>query len=165
MCQILFAYTRFDTRFFCVDATAITFRGAPPEDELSDLVWMELQEARNLDLPPHRFRVRAAHRVDHCRFAIERNENVAAQRVPFPVAGEPGHAGTEAPVAGAARDHHGIEPVLAQVEGVAEVRVTGGDMREVRVDVDLDTGRVTVHGEADDAAVRAAIEEAGYAAR
>ena len=32
------------------------------------------------------------------------------------------------------------------------------------VDVDLDTGRVVVHGQADDAAVRAAIEEAGYAA-
>jgi 8-oxo-dGTP pyrophosphatase MutT (NUDIX family) len=43
---------RFDTRFFCVDASAIAFRGQPPEDELSDLVWMELQEARNLDLPP-----------------------------------------------------------------------------------------------------------------
>jgi 8-oxo-dGTP pyrophosphatase MutT (NUDIX family) len=43
---------RFDTRFFCVDTSAIAFRGEPPEDELSDLVWMELQEARNLDLPP-----------------------------------------------------------------------------------------------------------------
>ena len=43
---------RFDTRFFCVDARAITFRGPPPEDELSDLVWMDLTEARGLDLPP-----------------------------------------------------------------------------------------------------------------
>lgn len=43
---------RFDTRFFCVDAAAIAFRGAPPEDELSDLVWMPLEEARQLDLPP-----------------------------------------------------------------------------------------------------------------
>ena len=43
---------RFDTRFFCVSAEAIAFRGPPPEDELSDLVWMELQEARSLDLPP-----------------------------------------------------------------------------------------------------------------
>ena len=32
------------------------------------------------------------------------------------------------------------------------------------VDVDLATGQVVVHGEADDAAVRAAIEEAGYVA-
>ena len=32
------------------------------------------------------------------------------------------------------------------------------------VDVDLATGRVEVHGDADDGAVRAAIEEAGYAA-
>ena len=32
------------------------------------------------------------------------------------------------------------------------------------VHVDLASGRVEVHGDADDAAVRAAIEEAGYAA-
>lgn len=43
---------RFDTRFFCVEATAIAFRGTPPEDELSDLVWMAIEEARSLDLPP-----------------------------------------------------------------------------------------------------------------
>ncbi len=43
---------RFDTRFFCVDAKAIAFRGPPPEEELSDLVWMALEEARGLDLPP-----------------------------------------------------------------------------------------------------------------
>ena len=43
---------RFDTRFFCAEATAITFRGTPPEDELSDLVWMAIEEARSLDLPP-----------------------------------------------------------------------------------------------------------------
>ena len=43
---------RFDTRFFCVDAAAITHRGPPPEDELSDHVWMALEEARGLDLPP-----------------------------------------------------------------------------------------------------------------
>ncbi len=30
------------------------------------------------------------------------------------------------------------------------------------VDIDLETKLVTVHGEADDAAVRAAIDEAGY---
>jgi 8-oxo-dGTP pyrophosphatase MutT (NUDIX family) len=43
---------RFDTRFFCVEAAAIAFRGTPPEDELSDLVWMAIEEARSLDLPP-----------------------------------------------------------------------------------------------------------------
>ena len=43
---------RFDTRFFCVDAAAIAHRGTPPEDELSDLVWIALEEARGLDLPP-----------------------------------------------------------------------------------------------------------------
>lgn len=43
---------RFDTRFFCADASMIVFRGPPPEDELSDLVWMGIEEARSLDLPP-----------------------------------------------------------------------------------------------------------------
>ena len=43
---------RFDTRFFCADASAIAFRGDPLEDELSDLVWMGIEEARSLDLPP-----------------------------------------------------------------------------------------------------------------
>jgi 8-oxo-dGTP pyrophosphatase MutT (NUDIX family) len=43
---------RFDTRFFCAEATAIAFQGPPPEDELSDLVWMAIEEARSLDLPP-----------------------------------------------------------------------------------------------------------------
>lgn len=43
---------RFDTRFFCAEASVIAFRGAPPEDELSDLVWMAIEEARSLDLPP-----------------------------------------------------------------------------------------------------------------
>jgi 8-oxo-dGTP pyrophosphatase MutT (NUDIX family) len=43
---------RFDTRFFCVDARCIAFRGQPPQDELSDLVWMDLTQARGLDLPP-----------------------------------------------------------------------------------------------------------------
>lgn len=42
---------RFDTRFFCADASAIAHRGKPPEDELSDLVWMPLEDARQLDLP------------------------------------------------------------------------------------------------------------------
>lgn len=43
---------RFDTRFFCVAAEAIAFRGEPPEQELSDLVWMSIEDARSLDLPP-----------------------------------------------------------------------------------------------------------------
>ena len=34
-----------------------------------------------------------------------------------------------------------VEPALAQVEGVAQVRITGGDMREIRVDVDLDKAK------------------------
>lgn len=43
---------RFDTRFFCAEASAIVHRGSPPDDELSDLVWMSIEEARSLDLPP-----------------------------------------------------------------------------------------------------------------
>jgi 8-oxo-dGTP pyrophosphatase MutT (NUDIX family) len=43
---------RFDTRFFCVEAEAITHRTTAPEEELSGLVWMTLEEARTLDLPP-----------------------------------------------------------------------------------------------------------------
>ncbi|MEZ5818287.1 MAG: NUDIX hydrolase [Hyphomicrobiaceae bacterium] len=43
---------RFDTRFFCAEATAIAFRGDAPHDELSDLVWMTIEDARSLDLPP-----------------------------------------------------------------------------------------------------------------
>jgi hydrophobe/amphiphile efflux-1 (HAE1) family protein len=34
-----------------------------------------------------------------------------------------------------------LEPTLAQLEGVAQVRVVGGDVREVRVDVDLDRAK------------------------
>jgi hydrophobic/amphiphilic exporter-1 (mainly G- bacteria), HAE1 family len=34
-----------------------------------------------------------------------------------------------------------LEPQLAQVNGVAEVRVTGGDVREIRVDVDLNKAK------------------------
>ena len=34
-----------------------------------------------------------------------------------------------------------IEPALAQIEGVAEVRVTGGDTREIRVEIDLDKAK------------------------
>jgi copper chaperone CopZ len=51
---------------------------------------------------------------------------------------------------------HCVQAVRTEVAAVAGV--TG-------VDVDLDTKEVVVHGEAvDDAAVRAAIEEAGYEA-
>jgi HAE1 family hydrophobic/amphiphilic exporter-1 len=34
-----------------------------------------------------------------------------------------------------------LEPALAQIEGVAQVKVVGGDAREVRVDVDLDKAK------------------------
>lgn len=50
---------------------------------------------------------------------------------------------------------HCERAVKEEVGGVAGVE---------SVDVDLGTGQVTVHGDVDDAAVRAAIAEAGYAA-
>ncbi|MBN1205522.1 MAG: efflux RND transporter permease subunit [Myxococcaceae bacterium] len=34
-----------------------------------------------------------------------------------------------------------VKPTLAQLEGAAEVRVTGGDVREIQVDIDLDKAR------------------------
>ncbi len=34
-----------------------------------------------------------------------------------------------------------VEPALAQLEGVAEIRVTGGDVREIRVDVDTNRAK------------------------
>jgi 8-oxo-dGTP pyrophosphatase MutT (NUDIX family) len=43
---------RFDTRFFCVEASAITKTTDHNDGELSGLVWMTLAEARDLDLPP-----------------------------------------------------------------------------------------------------------------
>src|SRR5256885_15113987 len=34
-----------------------------------------------------------------------------------------------------------LQPALQQLEGVAEVRVTGGDVREIQIDVDLDKAK------------------------
>jgi 8-oxo-dGTP pyrophosphatase MutT (NUDIX family) len=46
---------RFDTRFFAIDRAAIAFE-APgfvgPDKELVELAWVEVEEARRLDLPP-----------------------------------------------------------------------------------------------------------------
>jgi 8-oxo-dGTP pyrophosphatase MutT (NUDIX family) len=42
---------RYDTRFFCMDATAIAHRTDVTDGELSGLHWMTVEEARNLDLP------------------------------------------------------------------------------------------------------------------
>ena len=43
---------RFDTRFFCVEASAIAKNTDHTDGELSGLVWMTLDESRELDLPP-----------------------------------------------------------------------------------------------------------------
>jgi 8-oxo-dGTP pyrophosphatase MutT (NUDIX family) len=42
---------RFDTRFFCMDATAISERLGHNDGELSGLDWLTLDAARELDLP------------------------------------------------------------------------------------------------------------------
>jgi 8-oxo-dGTP pyrophosphatase MutT (NUDIX family) len=42
---------RYDTRFFCVNASAIAHRTEINDGELSGLHWLSLDEARSLDLP------------------------------------------------------------------------------------------------------------------
>jgi 8-oxo-dGTP pyrophosphatase MutT (NUDIX family) len=42
---------RFDTRFFCIDASAIVDRIGHNDGELSGLDWLTIEEARSLDLP------------------------------------------------------------------------------------------------------------------
>ena len=42
---------RFDTRFFCVDASAICLTSDERDDELSDVQWLTLEETGALDLP------------------------------------------------------------------------------------------------------------------
>ena len=42
---------RYDTRFFIVNATHIAKTVQPPDDELRDLDWFTIEEARRLDLP------------------------------------------------------------------------------------------------------------------
>jgi 8-oxo-dGTP pyrophosphatase MutT (NUDIX family) len=42
---------RYDTRFFCVPADAITHKVAVADGELSDLEWHSIAQARNLQLP------------------------------------------------------------------------------------------------------------------
>lgn len=41
---------RYDTRFFCVDATHISSQVTPPHTELSDVNWYTLEELERLDL-------------------------------------------------------------------------------------------------------------------
>lgn len=45
------ALRRFNTRFFAVWRRAVLIEAEPPSDELEDLVWPTLAEARKLDLP------------------------------------------------------------------------------------------------------------------
>lgn len=42
---------RYDTRFFCVNATHIALKTAPQDNELLDQKWVSLAETRLLDLP------------------------------------------------------------------------------------------------------------------
>jgi 8-oxo-dGTP pyrophosphatase MutT (NUDIX family) len=46
---------RFDTRFFAIDREAIALEDpgfVGPDKELVELAWVEVEEARQLDLPP-----------------------------------------------------------------------------------------------------------------
>lgn len=43
---------RYDTRFFCIPATAISLQDGTSDGELSDLGWYAFKEAIELDLPP-----------------------------------------------------------------------------------------------------------------
>jgi 8-oxo-dGTP pyrophosphatase MutT (NUDIX family) len=58
---------RFDTRFFCVDATEIAHREAVADGELSGLHWMTFDEARALDVP-HITRVVLEDLTDRMRY-------------------------------------------------------------------------------------------------
>ena len=42
---------RYDTRFFCTDASAISHRSDTSDGDLSGLHWLTLEDARDLDLP------------------------------------------------------------------------------------------------------------------
>ena len=79
---------------------------------------------RHVDAAAHGFRVRAAHGVDHGRLAFERDQHVAAQRVPFPMAGQPQHAAAKTPVARAAGNDDGVELVRAHFR--AQRRIAAG---------------------------------------
>ena len=67
------------------------------------------------DLAPHRLGMGAAHRIDQRRLALERHDDVAGERVPLPMAGQPQHAAAEAPVAGAARHDRDVELDVAHL--------------------------------------------------
>lgn len=58
---------RYDTRFFCVEASAIAHRSELNDGELSGLHWMTLDEARALDVP-HITRVILEDLTDRLRF-------------------------------------------------------------------------------------------------
>ena len=102
---------------------------------------------RDLDVAAHGFRVRAAHRIDHGRLAIERHQHVAAQRMPLPMAGQPGHAGAEAPVARPARHDHGVELVLAHLGAQRVVAALVFARRELLPDAVAVVRRVAHVGE------------------
>ena len=42
---------RFDTRFFCIDASAVCLRTEERDDELSSLHWLTIEETKDFDLP------------------------------------------------------------------------------------------------------------------
>ena len=102
---------------------------------------------RDRDLSSHRLRMGATHRIDERRFAIEWNDDIAAERVPFPMAGEPEHAAAKTPVAGAARHDDDVELVFAHLgaqRSIAALVFLSGKLLVDRVPI---VGRIAHIGE------------------
>jgi hypothetical protein len=69
----------------------------------------------DFDVTAYGFRMRPAHRVNQSRLARHRYDHIAGKCVPFPVPGEPQHAGAKAPMAWTAGNNECIELVLAHL--------------------------------------------------
>jgi len=73
---------RFDTRFFAVwrDAVAMEAPGGPPTDELEEQVWLPIEDAKGLEIPPI---TRTILTELEKRLAIDPELAPGAQPVPF----------------------------------------------------------------------------------
>jgi 8-oxo-dGTP pyrophosphatase MutT (NUDIX family) len=69
---------RYDTRFFCVDARAISAQGHACDDELSGLDWFTLEGVRALDLPSITRMI-----VDDVAKLVDRQPGLTSDSVPF----------------------------------------------------------------------------------
>lgn len=69
---------RYDTRFFCADARAISAQGHACDDELSGLDWFTLEGVRALDLPSITRMI-----VDDVAVLLDRGPGLTSDSVPF----------------------------------------------------------------------------------